>query len=96
RNIADAATVCSRRVSFSVRRHKLCALAAKAGTRLCDPGTQKRPDKPERTIFALRLSPAARLHAGRLPVGRKGLQRKSHRICMGKSEELERKARFLA
>jgi hypothetical protein len=27
---------------------------------------------------------------------RKGLQRKAHRICMGKSEDLERKARFLA
>jgi hypothetical protein len=25
-----------------------------------------------------------------------GLQRKSHRICIGKSEELERKARFFA
>jgi hypothetical protein len=25
-----------------------------------------------------------------------GLKRKSHRICMGKSEDLERKARFLA
>jgi hypothetical protein len=27
---------------------------------------------------------------------RKGLQRKPHRICVGKSEELERKARFFA
>jgi hypothetical protein len=27
---------------------------------------------------------------------RKGLQRKAHRICMGKSEDLERKARFFA
>jgi hypothetical protein len=25
---------------------------------------------------------------------RKGLQRKAHRICIGKSEDLERKARF--
>jgi hypothetical protein len=30
------------------------------------------------------------------PVGRKGLKRKSHRICIGKSEDLERKARFFA
>jgi hypothetical protein len=30
------------------------------------------------------------------PVGRKGLQRKAHRICIGKSEDLERKARFFA
>jgi hypothetical protein len=30
------------------------------------------------------------------PVGREGLQRKSRRICTGKSEELERKARFAA
>jgi hypothetical protein len=29
-------------------------------------------------------------------VGRKGLQRKSRRICISKSEELERKARFFA
>jgi hypothetical protein len=27
---------------------------------------------------------------------RKGLKRKAHRICMGKSEDLERKAWFLA
>jgi hypothetical protein len=27
---------------------------------------------------------------------RKGLQRKARRICMGKSEDLERKARFAA
>jgi hypothetical protein len=27
---------------------------------------------------------------------RQGLKRKAHRICMGKSEELKRKARFLA
>ncbi|MDR1316994.1 MAG: hypothetical protein LBK13_08995, partial [Spirochaetales bacterium] len=27
---------------------------------------------------------------------RKGLERKAHRICIGKSEDLERKARFLA
>jgi hypothetical protein len=30
------------------------------------------------------------------PVGRKRLQRKSRRICVGKSEELKRKARFFA
>jgi hypothetical protein len=29
-------------------------------------------------------------------VGRKGLQRKSHRICRSKSEELERKDRLVA
>jgi hypothetical protein len=27
---------------------------------------------------------------------RKGLQRKAHRICIGKSEDFERKARFFA
>jgi hypothetical protein len=32
-----------------------------------------------------------------LPLGaRKGLERKAHRICIGKSEDLERKARFPA
>jgi hypothetical protein len=35
------------------------------------------------------------LGAGRRWCARKGLERKAHRICIGKSEDLERKARFL-
>jgi hypothetical protein len=50
-----------------------------------------------RSDFALPLVraqgiPGARFAAGR----RKGLKRKAHRICISKSEDLERKARFLA
>jgi hypothetical protein len=38
---------------------------------------------------------AIQWHGFELPP-RKGLQRKAHRICIGKSEDLERKARFFA
>jgi hypothetical protein len=31
---------------------------------------------------------------GQPPGARKGLERKAHRICIGKSEDLQRKARF--
>jgi hypothetical protein len=42
-------------------------------------------------VATLRMRKVAAV-AGR----RKGLQRKAHRICIGKSEDLERKARFFA
>jgi hypothetical protein len=44
-----------------------------------------------------KLPPAKSRSDFALPLGaRKGLQRKARRICIGKSEDLERKARFFA
>jgi hypothetical protein len=44
-------------------------------------------------LLPTQLPLAIAWHSFELPM-REGLQRKAHRICIGKSEDLERKARF--